>query len=111
MRSRTTALIITGTVISGVGAGYVGGAAASPTKAASPSESRKMGGAEGPMMIRMMDDEHAKMMRDPDMRRLHGAMVREHARTMRDPEMRRLEKRAMRAFPQMASMMRKHMEG
>jgi len=30
-------------------------------------------------------------------------MAAEHAKTMRDPEMRRLEKRAMREFPEMAS--------
>jgi len=71
MRSRTTALIITGTLVTGVGAGYVGGAAASPTTAVSPSESRKMEGASDPMMVRMVDAEHAKMMRDPDMMRKH----------------------------------------
>lgn len=98
-------MIITGTLMAGLGAGYAGGAAASPTKAASPSQSRQMGGAQGPMM----NAEHAKTMRDPEMRRLHGAMVREHARTMRDPGMRRLEKRAARAFPEMVGMMRRHM--
>lgn len=107
MQSRTTALIITGTLVGGLGTGCIGGAAASPTAAASPSESREMGGVAGPMM----DAEHAKPMRDRDMRRLHEAMVRERARTMRDPEMRRRETRALRALPQMASRLRRHMEG
>lgn len=117
MKWKSTTIAAVGALAVGTGAGYAGGAVASepaavqaPPAKAQPSANPMMDGTGGSMMTEMMDAEHAKMMRDPAMRRMHRTMVREHAKMMRDPAMRRQHERAMREFPEMARMMRKHME-
>ena len=91
MRARIAALTVGAALVVGGGVGYVvagaGSAAAQSPAAKSPSTDERMmrwGGS-------MMGAEHAKMMRDGKMRRQH--------------------ERAMRDFPEMARMMREHMEG
>lgn len=119
LRTKSMLAVAAGALAVGIGGGYVAGAAGSPERASAqspptqtqPSGDSMMGGGSGSMMTEMMDAEHARMMRDPAMRKMHRAMVREHAQMMRDPAMRRLEDRAMRSFPEMARMMREHMKG
>ena len=112
MPTKLTAFAVVGALAFVGGLGYVTGAGSGSAAARSPvakSGSDPMMSGGGSMMA-MMDAEHAKMMRDPAMRQMHRTMVREHAKTMRDGQMRRQHQRAMRDFPNMARMMREHME-
>lgn len=112
MAGRTTAVAVVAALAVGAGGGYAGGAwdeaaaAKTPQAQSDMSGYSMMGGHDGSMM----DAQHAKMMRDPDVRAMHKTMAREHAKTMRDAEMRSRHDRAMRKFPEMARMMREHME-
>lgn len=119
MRTKLTLAAAAGAMALVAGGGYLASAAGDPEPASAqspptqtqPAGDSMMGGHSGSMMTEMMDAEHALMMRDPAMGKMHRAIVREHAKTMRDPAMRRLEDRAMRQFPEMARMMREHMQG
>ena len=125
MKTRITAVAVTGALALAAGVGYVGGTAGAESAAAqSPAKNERstnsmtkrdgghaMGRDGALMMGAMMDRQHAKMMRDPAMRRMHRGMVRQHSKLMRDPAMRKAHNNAMREFPDMARMMRDHMKG
>lgn len=114
MRIKSAAFAVVGAIALGASGGYAAGAKGAPAPSPAqtkPSADSMMGGKAGSEMMKMMDAEHARMLRDPEMRELHQAMVKEHTKTMRDPAMQRLEKQAMKNLPEMAQMMRKHMGG
>ena len=79
----TTAIAVAAALAVGAGGGYAGAAANEPAQAGTPQAQGSapgdsmMGGRDGSMMAKMMDAEHAKMMRDPAMRDMHRSM-REH---------------------------------
>jgi hypothetical protein len=122
MKTKTTAVVAAGVLVLAAGAGYAGGAAGAESAAAhSPAQNERsmdsmmkrddghtMGRDRASMMAAMMDRQHAKMMRDPAMRKMHRGMVREHSKMMQDPAMRKAHGNAMREFPEMPRTMRDH---
>ena len=93
MELKTGAVAVAGALVLGIGGGYLGGLAGNETSAAETrppvgerSTAPVMGAADGSMMRR----HHARMMRDPAMRRHHDGA---------------------KTFPRVAHMMREHMEG